>query len=80
MTFWQKIPISLSKFETKSLKSLTGDFSKLQPRHKISLSQNKLFGVVEISMAVFLEKACFGLEKFCGEAVILNILQSSTLK
>ena len=40
----------------KVLKSLTGEYSKLQPHHNISLSQNKLSGAVEIFMAVFFEK------------------------
>ena len=40
----------------RDLKSLTGEYSKLQPHHNISLSQNKLSGAVEIFMAVFFEK------------------------
>ena len=35
--------------------SMTGEYSKLQPHHKISLSLNKLFGTIEIFMAVLLE-------------------------
>ena len=45
--------------QPKYLKSLTGEYSKLQPHHNISLSQNKLYGAVEIFMAVFIEKGAF---------------------
>ena len=48
--------LMLRSVKSTRLKSLTGAFSKLKPRHNISLSQNKLYGAVEISMAVFLEK------------------------
>ena len=77
---------------------MTGEYSELQGHHYISLSQNKLYGAVEIFMAVFIEKfigeffyehchkksqlsqiPCFGLKKFSGEAVILNILLSLTI-
>ena len=46
------VPLSKSRQVCILLKSLTGEYSKLQPHHNISLSQNKLSGAVEIFLAV----------------------------
>ena len=38
---------------------MTGEYSKLQPHQKISLSRNMVFETVEILMAVFIEKFAY---------------------
>ena len=40
---------------------MIGEYSKLQPHQKISLSRNMVFETVEIFMAVFIEKFAYKL-------------------